>query len=43
MSLGTETLNVIKNGTVTASVLGLMKEACGSMATTNDPAEVHSV
>jgi hypothetical protein len=40
-SLGTETLNVFKNGTVTASVLGLIEEAVGSTATTNDPAEVH--
>jgi hypothetical protein len=39
-SLGTETLNVFKNGTVTASVLGLIQEAFGSTATTNDPAEV---
>jgi hypothetical protein len=39
-SLGTETLNVFKNGTVTASVLGLVEEALGSTATTNDPAEV---
>jgi hypothetical protein len=40
-SLGTETLNVFKNGTVTAKVLGLIEEAFGSTATTNDPAEVH--
>jgi len=39
-SLGTETLNVFKNGTVTAKVLGLIEEAFGSTATTNDPAEV---
>jgi hypothetical protein len=41
MSLGTETLNVFKNGALAASVLGLLEEACGSPATTNDPAEVH--
>jgi hypothetical protein len=40
-SLGTETLNVFKNGTVTASVLGLIQQEFGSTATTNDPAEVH--
>jgi hypothetical protein len=40
-SLGTETMNVFKNGTVTASVLGLIQQAFGSTATTNDPAEVH--
>jgi hypothetical protein len=39
-SLGTETLNVFKNGTVTAKVLGLIEEAFGSTASTNDPAEV---
>jgi hypothetical protein len=38
--LGTETLNVFKNGTVTASVLGLIERAFGSTATTNDPTEV---
>jgi hypothetical protein len=40
-SLGTEAINVFKNGTVTASVLGLIQQAFGSTATTNDPAEVH--
>jgi hypothetical protein len=40
-SLGTEILNVSKNGTVTANVLGLIQHAFGSTATTNDPAEVH--
>jgi hypothetical protein len=40
-SLGTETLNVFKSGTVTASVLGLIEHAFGSTATTNDPTEVH--
>ena len=40
-SLGTETLNVFKNGTVTANVLGLIEKDVGSTASTNDPAEVH--
>jgi hypothetical protein len=39
-SLGTETLNVFKSGTVTASVLGLIEHAPGSTASTNDPVEV---
>ena len=40
-SLGTETINVFKNGTVTANVLGLIQHAPGSTAASNDPAEVH--
>jgi hypothetical protein len=39
---GNEPLNVFKNGAVTASVLGLLEEAGGSPAATNDPAEVPS-
>jgi hypothetical protein len=39
-SLGTETLNVFKNSTVTAKVLGLIERDFGSIATTNDPVEV---
>jgi hypothetical protein len=39
-SLGTETVNVFKNGTVTARVLGLIEHAFGSTASTNDPTEV---
>jgi hypothetical protein len=39
---GTETLNVFKNGTVTASVVGFIDAAFGSTPTTNDPAEVHT-
>jgi hypothetical protein len=39
-SLGTEIVNVFKNGTVTAKVLGLIEEAFGSTASTNDPTEV---
>lgn len=41
-SAGTETLNVFKSGTVTASVVGLIDAAFGSTPTTNDPAEVHT-
>jgi hypothetical protein len=39
-SLGTETLNVFKNGRVTTRVTGTIDQAFGSTPSTNDPGEV---